>query len=180
MHNTVKKVKTSLLTLVFAFISTATLAANAPAKATGKVTIYEEITWERLMPPVDEGMVKKWEDGKLSREDVMDYMEVLGNTPVMKMDKTQVKIPGFLVPLNMDKNQVATELLLVPTMGSCIHVPPPPPNQTIYVHYPKGMKVTEAGYTPYWLEGTLKVEKNTSDYTDTLYGFSVTNIVEYE
>nr|WP_283777696.1 DUF3299 domain-containing protein [Sansalvadorimonas sp. 2012CJ34-2] len=82
--------------------------------------------------------------------------------------------------MNINKEQIATELLLVPTLGACIHVPPPPPNQTVYVRFEKGIKVTEAGYTPYWLEGTLKVEKNKSEYTETLYGMSVDAIEEYE
>ena len=31
-----------------------------------------------------------------------------------------------------------TAFLLVPYFGACIHVPPPPTNQVIYVSYPKG------------------------------------------
>ncbi|WP_281645959.1 DUF3299 domain-containing protein [Parendozoicomonas sp. Alg238-R29] len=168
------------LTAFFAVLLIAGFPMFSQAKDTGKKTIFEEISWEALMPPVDEAVVKKYEAGEMDREDVMDYMETLGNTPVKTLDKSQVKIPGFLVPLNLDKNQMATELLLVPTLGACVHTPPPPPNQTIYVRYDKGIKVTEAGYTPYWIEGTINVEKNTSQYTDTLYGLNVSTIVEYE
>jgi hypothetical protein len=34
------------------------------------------------------------------------------------------------------------EFLLVPYIGACIHVPPPPPNQVIYVRSDKGVKIT--------------------------------------
>ena len=43
-----------------------------------------------------------------------------------------VRIPGYLVPLSFEGTGV-TAALLVPYVGSCIHVPPPPPNQLIFV-----------------------------------------------
>ncbi len=186
MNNVLKSFQTGLfmkcMILVLAAASTVAFAKESSkekAKETDKSS-FKEITWQKLMPPVDENMVKKWDAGELSQKDANAYVTELGNTPVKAMDKSPIKIPGFLVPLNIDKNQMATELLLVPTAGSCVHTPPPPPNQTIFVRYPKGIKVTEAGYIPYWIEGTLQVEKNTSVYTDTLYGIDVANIKEYE
>ncbi|MRI32237.1 hypothetical protein EOPP23_04420 [Endozoicomonas sp. OPT23] len=139
-----------------------------------------EITWEALMPPPEQSMIDRFNAGKLSQEEAMDYMEELGQIPVQKLNSRYVKIPGYLVPLNLDKNQKATELLLVPSAGSCVHVPPPPPNQTIFVRFKKGIKVTDAGYVPYWLTGTLKVEKGESKYTDTLYAMTVDKIEEYK
>jgi hypothetical protein len=37
--------------------------------------------------------------------------------------------PGYMVPLEDNLREV-TEFLLVPCPGACIHVPPPPPNQS--------------------------------------------------
>lgn len=48
-----------------------------------------------------------------------------------ELDGKLVKIPGYLLPLNLSGSAV-TEFLLVPYVGACIHVPPPPPNQIIY------------------------------------------------
>ncbi len=31
----------------------------------------------------------------------------------------------------------------MPYFGACIHVPPPPPNQIIYVKFPKGAQIQE-------------------------------------
>jgi hypothetical protein len=45
----------------------------------------------------------------------------------------QIRIAGFVVPLSFDRTY-ATEFLLVPYIGACVHVPPPPPNQMILVH----------------------------------------------
>ena len=152
---------------------------SAEVKKQGANKEVREFDWGDLMPAPDPKVVEAYQTGKMDRDAVIDYLEALGNTTVPEVDKIYGKMPGFLVPLNLDKNQKATELLLVPTMGACIHVPPPPPNQTIYIKYDKGISVTEAGYTPYWITGTLIVEKNTSEYTDTLYSFKVESIEEY-
>lgn len=139
-----------------------------------------EIYWEELMPPVDADIVRQYEAGEISQDEAIDYIDKLGKIPVASLDQLRVKIPGFLVPLNLGKDQSATELLLVPTLGACIHVPPPPPNQTIFIRYDQGIQVTEAGYTPYWLEGVIRVEKHTSEYTDVVYTMAVDSIKEFE
>ena len=41
-----------------------------------------------------------------------------------------VRIPGYLVPLEYDGTGVSAALL-VPYVGACIHVPPPPANQMV-------------------------------------------------
>ena len=38
-----------------------------------------------------------------------------------------VKIPGFIVPLDVAKDGTVSEFFLVPYFGACIHVPPPHP-----------------------------------------------------
>lgn len=139
-----------------------------------------ELSWIELSPPVDEEVVRQYEAGELSDEEATAYVEKLGNIAVQSLDNSRVRIPGFLVPLNVNEDQSSTELLLVPTFGACIHVPPPPPNQSIFIRFPKGIKVTEAAYTPYWVEGTIKVEKNESEYTAVLYAMTPESIVEYE
>ncbi|MEK9727356.1 MAG: DUF3299 domain-containing protein, partial [Candidatus Margulisiibacteriota bacterium] len=45
-----------------------------------------------------------------------------------------VEVAGFIVPLEMDESiDQVKEFMLVPDPLSCIHVPPPPPNQIIFV-----------------------------------------------
>ena len=64
-----------------------------------------------------------------------------------------VRIPGYLLPLEM-KDRKAVEFLLVPTVGACIHTPTPPANQMVHVRYPGGFPV-EGLYTPIWVNGKL-------------------------
>ena len=156
------------------------ITASKPVAKKDALPEVNELQWDDLAPPPEPAVIDRYNDGKMSQDDVVVYLDKLGLKTVNVMNNVSGKMPGYLVPLNMNDKQIATELLLVPTLGACIHVPPPPPNQIVYIHYPKGIKVTEAGYTPYWVYGTLQVEKKTSEYTEALYTMQVDKIVEYE
>ncbi|RAP34595.1 hypothetical protein DID77_00670 [Candidatus Marinamargulisbacteria bacterium SCGC AG-439-L15] len=54
--------------------------------------------------------------------------------PLKTILEGPVEVTGFIVPLEMDSYiDKVKEFLLVPDPMSCIHVPPPPPNQMVYV-----------------------------------------------
>jgi len=72
-----------------------------------------------------------------------------------------VRMIGYLLPLDFDgKNGV--EFLLVPWVGACIHTPPPPQNQIVFIKFDKGYE-TSSLYTPVWVEGTLRTESLTKE-----------------
>lgn len=64
-----------------------------------------------------------------------------------------VRLPGYLLPLEFSGKQVS-EFLLVPWVGACIHTPPPPPNQIVHV---KPEKPVEIGgmFAPVWVTGQM-------------------------
>jgi hypothetical protein len=82
-----------------------------------------------------------------------------------------VKIPGFTVPLE-DWASSATEFLLVPYVGACIHTPPPPPNQLVYIEMDEGKRAKLDGWNPVWVEGVLEIEMTQSVYG--YVGFTIT------
>lgn len=49
-----------------------------------------------------------------------------------ELDNKSIELSGYLLPLNFNKGK-SNEFLLVPWVGACIHTPPPPKNQIIYV-----------------------------------------------
>ena len=55
-----------------------------------------------------------------------------------ELNGQRVRMGGYLLPLEVSGNKVV-EFLLVPYVGACIHVPPPPPNQIVYVKTEKGV-----------------------------------------
>ncbi|SDH31856.1 hypothetical protein SAMN04488136_11342 [Vibrio xiamenensis] len=95
-----------------------------------------------------------------------------------ELNGSQIKIPGFVIPLEGDENTV-TEFLLVPYFGACIHVPPPPPNQIIYVKFPKGAPVQEL-WDVIYVVGTLKTESISTDLATTAYVVEGERIEEYD
>ncbi|MDN2482183.1 DUF3299 domain-containing protein [Vibrio agarivorans] len=95
-----------------------------------------------------------------------------------ELNGSQVRIPGFVIPLEGDANKV-TEFLLVPYFGACIHVPPPPPNQIIYVKYPEGAPVQQL-WDVIYVVGTLKTETIDHELAETAYLIEGIGIEEYD
>jgi hypothetical protein len=74
---------------------------------------------------------------------------------------TSVRLPGYVLPLQF-KDRKAVEFLLVPTVGACIHTPPPPANQVVHVVYPEGIEVNGL-FTPVWITGTMVAQSSVQD-----------------
>ena len=73
-----------------------------------------------------------------------------------KLNGQSVKIAGYLLPIEFsEKGQ--KDYLLVPYVGACVHVPPPPPNQIVFVQLAQSMVVKDL-YTPVWVKGVIKTK----------------------
>ncbi|MDG9884665.1 DUF3299 domain-containing protein [Pseudomonas putida CSV86] len=102
------------------------------------------------------------------------------DAPVVKeLDGQQVKLPGYIVPLEVGEDGRTTEFLLVPYYGACIHVPPPPSNQIVHVVSEIGIKVEEL-YQPYWIEGPMRVQSSSSELAEAGYQMEAEKIYAYE
>jgi uncharacterized protein len=75
----------------------------------------------------------------------------------------EVRIPGFMVPFE-DGMAGVNEFLLVPYFGACIHTPPPPPNQIVYVRMEGGERVEVNIWDAVYVEGILDIESIESPY----------------
>ncbi len=84
------------------------------------------------------------------------YQQALVSTNIVEeMNGKAIKIPGFIVPIEFNDQQTVTQFFLVPFFGACLHMPPPPPNQIIFVDYPKGLQLPSL-YDPFWISGILQ------------------------
>jgi uncharacterized protein len=107
------------------------------------------------------------------------YQQALISTKVKPgMDGQAIGIPGFIVPLEFDDELIVTEFFLVPYFGACIHVPPPPPNQIIYVKYAKGLELKTL-YDPFWIYGTLKTSTVENDTATASYTIDMASYEDY-
>ena len=98
-----------------------------------------ELSWDDLVPAGTGhlyGMPPAQHNGLQSEDQAPanPLTQSMANAPtVAELDGQEVKLPGYVVPLNVDPSQRVTEFLLVPYFGACIHVPPPPSNQIVHV-----------------------------------------------
>ncbi len=74
---------------------------------------------------------------------------------VSTLDGERVLLGGYVVPLDFQATKVK-EFLLVPFVGACIHVPPPPANQIVYVTTDQGFEV-KGNFDPVYVTGKMSV-----------------------
>jgi hypothetical protein len=82
-------------------------------------------------------------------------------TPSPELKKAlgvEITIKGFMMPLDYDSKAVS-EFLFMPYIPSCMHVPPPPPNQLVLVKMKKGSTVVPSFY-PVEVSGKISIENN--------------------
>lgn len=88
-------------------------------------------------------------------------VERRGTLTEKRLDGEQVAIAGYLLPLDFDPNGT-TEFLLVPYFGACIHEPPPPPNQVVYVKA-SAPYAAKSLFEAVTISGTMRVKPNRKD-----------------
>lgn len=86
----------------------------------------------------------------------LDYVKGTKSDTLAKLDGKVVRIPGFVVPLD-DFTEEGAEFLLVPYYGACVHTPPPPPNQIVFVEMTGRKNIKLNLFDAVWLEGKLTV-----------------------
>jgi hypothetical protein len=64
--------------------------------------------------------------------------------------------------------RLVTEFFLVPFFGACIHVPPPPPNQIIYIKYEQGFELNSL-YDAYYVLGELSGQVVRNETAESAY-----------
>lgn len=96
-------------------------------------------------------------------EELRNKAEIHDRTLKPELDGHVIKLPGYVLPLDFEGTLVKS-FLLVPYVGACIHVPPPPPNQIVLVHLKHGFKSPEL-YAPVWITGRISTGMNKTSLT---------------
>ena len=118
-----------------------------------------KIKWSELVPKNAYSFVPKtgvtdemWED-----ETFIKNVEEAGLNIQPNLIGQKIRIDGFMVPLDVDYGEALTveNFVLVPDAGMCMHVPPPPPNQMIFIKLNKPEEIRYM-YQPIAIEGVLK------------------------
>ena len=157
-----------------------------PAKVAAK-SAFRSVTWDDLLPKdwdplaVLKGVdIAKLKDGDPRADEALNKLRTAWDAAPANetLNRTKIRIPGFLVPLEWG-DKTLKEFLLVPYFGACIHSPPPPANQIIHVVADppaKGVKAMEA----VWVEGTLEIALADTDMGRSSYRMQARSVTRYK
>jgi len=125
----------------------------------------ENITWDDLLPP-------DWVPPATSIDHFFDETPAQtlssAESPVVSaMNRRRVRLPGYLVPIDLEGERVRS-FLMVPYFGACIHVPPPPPNQVVFVELEDAVSLADP-YGAHWVTGELRTSNSSTDLAEAAY-----------
>ncbi|MEM6939554.1 MAG: DUF3299 domain-containing protein [Pseudomonadota bacterium] len=135
--------------------------------------------WEDLIPPgvpyaqiIGEGFID-------ARRDIW-LPEFDENATKLNADLVDayIKLPGFMLPLELAAEGI-TSFIMVPYAGACIHVPPPPANQLVFVETAVPWP-TQSYWDPVWVTGIISHQFQSTTLADIGYAMSAERIEAYE
>jgi hypothetical protein len=166
--------------------------------ANAQPIVYTQVEWVDLIPDddllalenppaylddiedgsIDDSLQSQLKTNLFTAED--RYQQALNSKQIRpEFNGRNIRIPGFIVPLEFDDQQTITAFFLVPFFGACMHLPPPPPNQIIYAEFEAGIKL-DTLYDPFWVEGTLATSLIENDMATAAYSINVMLIEPYD
>ncbi|MFT5852679.1 MAG: hypothetical protein ACI87J_002657 [Colwellia sp.] len=160
---------------------------------------YIDIEWTELIPADDLEALLNPPDFLLELEDQAEndnmkalkevsptdatakrFQQALESTRIIEtFDGKKIRLPGFVVPLETDEKQRVTQFFIVPYFGACLHMPPPPPNQIIFVKSSAGIELTSL-YDAFWFEGVLSIDTTDSLLGKSAYSMRLNKVYPYE
>ncbi|UWQ90916.1 DUF3299 domain-containing protein [Rhodobacteraceae bacterium M382] len=110
----------------------ASMAATMLVPGNARAEDFIDLVWEDLLPENEtaipnslRGFIEHDNNSLSSQQPTSSGVRADWNGKV-------VRLPGYIVPVDYDGTGV-TAFLLVPYVGACVHVPPPPANQLVFV-----------------------------------------------
>lgn len=175
-----------------------TTAAHTLAQSEKNAQTYELIEWIELMPKSDleilldpPEFLNNIEDGSesdnvdtLAEKGAVDEKAARFNAALQSVnvieefDGKAIKIPGFVVPLDVNENRDVVSFFIVPYFGACLHLPPPPPNQILFGEWKEGLTV-DSLEAPMWFEGTIKIETKANETGKSAYSLTIASVEPY-
>ncbi|MFK7874758.1 MAG: DUF3299 domain-containing protein [Paracoccaceae bacterium] len=147
---------------------------RASASATPKV-----ITWDDLIPPgvpyaeiIGDGEIDLINDTWLP---VFDENATKLNAA---LDGAYIKMPGYILPIDISPKGV-NSFIMVPYAGACVHVPPPPANQLVFVNTETPWP-SDNLWDPVWVTGKMRHELQSTTLADIGYALTADEIEAYE
>lgn len=183
-------------------------AGKAASKVWGATDGVEQLLWEDLMPAGEEerltalyedfyrdfeksllgnqtqlsdlGRTRNPDPATIAEGSDLDVMPQIGTfNTVADLNNVKVRIPAYVVPLEFNAKKSYREFLLVPYYGACLHTPPPPPNQIIYVKSESAVTIKDI-WQPVWAQGTLTTDRHENGVGNAAYTMLLAKLEPYE
>ncbi|MEO1474741.1 MAG: DUF3299 domain-containing protein [Pseudomonadota bacterium] len=145
------------------------------------------LTWDDLLPEGEiEYLEELWAQDTYLLHDTPEN-SAYGTTAaqigtfnvVEELEGKRVRLPGFVLPFEYVESGEISEFLLVPYFGACIHAPPPPPNQIVFVTTEKPMNLG-GQWNPIWAVGTLRTTSNYNELGNAAYTIEIDSWDQYD
>lgn len=122
------------------------------------------------IPPSIQGLIPHDEATMASRQPVSAGVRTDWNGQI-------VRLSGFVIPLDFTGTGV-TAFMLVPYVGACIHVPPPPANQLVLVTTGRPYE-SDRLFEPVTVTGMFGSASTSTQLAEIGYALSADKIVPY-
>ena len=146
--------------------------ATSVAEQSGDVRTLQ---WHDLLPEDEVALPPRVDHSSVPLDGFSRTMQA---PTVASLDGELVRLPGFVVPLDVIEGKVSS-FLLVPYFGACIHQPPPPPNQIVHVSFAAPVEL-ESMYAPVWVTGRMRVETYSGFLAEAGYTLAGREVEPYE
>ncbi len=139
---------------------------------------YVDLNWPDLVPtgqpamsPMLQGLIQHEQAPLSSQQPESNGVRTEWNGKV-------VRLPGFILPIDYSGTGV-TAFILVPFIGACVHVPPPPANQLVFVTTEKPYE-SSGLYEPVNVIGMFGTASMSTQVADIAYALSADSIEPFE
>ena len=146
----------------------------------------ELVIWRDLMPDEELDALRALNEGEA---DPSLMGQFIGNSPIENqsgtfnvvedLDGVVARMPGYILPLDFAEHGQAREFLLLPFHGACVHYPPPPPNQIVYLRSIEPVRFASL-WEPVWVEGRIHIERVDTDLAASAYSMVLRSVTPYE
>ena len=147
-------------------ITSALASAALPRTALAKTPT--EITWDDLIPP---GVPYSEIVAAGEMDETNDIWQPIFDENATKLnpvlDGAYIKMPGYIIPIDQSTDGV-TSFVLVPYVGACLHTPPPPANQLVFVTTNKPWP-SDNLWDAVWVTGQMQHELQSTEVAETGY-----------
>ena len=166
-----------------AFLMLVMTAPSVSAQSRAEEPRFLDLAWSDLLPEGEAQRIAELQQLQALQtgfdhfgSEAMPQIQTF-NT-VDALEGQRVRIGGYVLPFDFTGSRQVSRFLLVPYVGACVHVPPPPPNQLVFVTTPEPVEV-EGLWDPVYAEGILRAVRNDNELGDTAYTLELIELRPY-